>query len=67
VISSLIIPSEAIWKRAAHEMESPLVSALGFSPFTSGSVPSMVMIGYAVLYIAVMLGLAIRLFGQRDL
>jgi Cu-processing system permease protein len=67
IISSLIIPSEAIWKRAAHEMESPLVSALGFSPFTSGSVPSMVMVGYAVLYIGVMLGLAIRLFGRRDL
>jgi ABC-type transport system involved in multi-copper enzyme maturation permease subunit len=67
IISSLIIPSEALWRRAAHTMESPLVSAVGFSPFTSASVPSDLMIGYAVLYAGVMLALAVRKFGQRDL
>lgn len=67
IISSLIIPSEALWKRAAYEMQSPLVQALGFSPFTSGSVPSLMMIGYAVFYAAVALILAIRQFRRRDL
>ncbi|HZD58006.1 MAG TPA: ABC transporter permease [Anaerolineales bacterium] len=67
VISSLIIPSEALWKRAAFEMQSPMVRALGFSPFSSPSVPSPVMIWYAVLYTLLALTLAIRLFSKRDL
>jgi hypothetical protein len=67
ILSSLIIPSEALWKRAANLMESPLVSATGISPFTSASVPSPLMMWYAVLYCIVLLGMAIRLFGRRDL
>jgi Cu-processing system permease protein len=67
VISSLIIPSEALWKRAAFEMQSPMVRALGFSPFSSTSVPSPVMIWYAVFYTLAALWLAIRLFSRRDL
>ena len=67
IISSLIIPSEALWKRAAYEMQSPLVQALGFSPFSSGSVPSPIMIGYAILYASMALLLAIRQFRRRDL
>ena len=67
VITSLIIPSEALWRRAAYEMQSPLVQALGFSPFSSSSVPSPVMIGYAILYATVALLLAVRQFKRRDL
>ncbi len=67
IISSLIIPSEALWKRAAFEMQSPLVSALGFSPFTAASMPSQVMVIYGVVYAALALLLAIRLFNRRDL
>lgn len=67
IISSLIIPSEALWKRAAYEMQSPLVQALGFSPFTSGSVPSNMMIAYAIFYAGMALLLAIRQFRRRDL
>jgi hypothetical protein len=67
IISSLIIPSEALWKRAAYEMQSPLVQALGFSPFTSGSVPSNMMIAYAIFYAGMALLLAVRQFRRRDL
>lgn len=68
IFTSLILPSEALWRRAAYEMRSPLVSAVGFSPFTSGSsVPSGYMVAFAVLYLVVMLALAVRLFGRRDL
>jgi Cu-processing system permease protein len=67
IISSLIIPSEALWKRAAQLMQSPLVSMMGFSPFSSPSVPSPLMIWYALFYITVILGLAIRIFNRRDL
>lgn len=67
IVSSLIIPSEALWKRAAFEMTSPLVKTLGFSPFTSASVPSPAMVIYAGLYVVMMLALAARQFSQRDL
>jgi len=67
ILTSLILPSEAIWKRAAFEMQSPLVAALGVSPFTSSSVPSPLMMGYAALYLLAVLALALRQFKQRDL
>jgi Cu-processing system permease protein len=67
IIASLIIPSEALWKRASHVMQSPVVSAMGFSPFTSGSVPSPLMVWYALIYMIVTLTLAIRIFSRRDL
>jgi len=67
VITSLIMPSEALWKRAAHEIQSPLVSALGVSPFSAGSYPSAIMIMYAILYLVVALALAVKLFNTRDL
>jgi ABC-2 type transport system permease protein len=67
VISSLLMPSEAIWRRAAFEMESPLAGSLPFSPFADISVPSVTMIGYAGVYLLVALAIAIYHFYQRDL
>ena len=67
VITSLIIPSESLWRRAAYEMQSVLSGALGISPFGTVSVPSILMIVYAVLYMVAMLALALRNFSQRDL
>jgi ABC-type transport system involved in multi-copper enzyme maturation permease subunit len=68
ILSSLLMPSEALWKRLAFELQSPLVSALGgFSPFSASSVPSPVMIFYAVFYMLVALFLAMRIFQTRDL
>lgn len=68
IASSLLLPSEALWKRAAFEMRSPVVDVLGFSPFTSGSsVPSPLMVGYAVVYGLLALLLALWGFGRRDL
>lgn len=68
IISSLIMPSEAVWRRAAFEMQSALVRSFGgLSPFSSQSAPSNVMMIYAVLYALGMLLLAMRRFGKRDL
>jgi len=67
IVSSLLFPGEAMWKRAAHELQTPLVKALGVSPFSFQSPPNNVMIGYAAFYAAVVLLLAVRKFGQRDL
>jgi Cu-processing system permease protein len=67
IVSSLLMPSEAMWKRAAFEMQSSLTTMIGMSPFTSTSVPSPAMMVYTVLYIAAMLALALLLFSRRDL
>lgn len=68
VVTSLMLPTEALWKRAAWEMRSPLVDAAGFSPFTSSnSTPSTAMIVYAVVFAVGVLALAVRWFGKRDL
>ncbi len=67
IISSLIIPSEALWKRAAFEMQSPIVAALGFSPFTAASMPSTLMVLYGIVYAILALLLAVSLFNRRDL
>ncbi|MFL7890603.1 MAG: ABC transporter permease [Anaerolineales bacterium] len=67
IVSSLLIPSEALWKRAAYEMQSPIVSALGISPFTAASMPSLLMVIYGMIYAILALLLAVRLFSRRDL
>jgi ABC-type transport system involved in multi-copper enzyme maturation permease subunit len=67
IITSLIIPSEALWRRAAYEMQSPLAGALGMSPFGTVSVPSIAMVVYAGVYLAAALFTAVRVFQDRDL
>ena len=67
IVTSLIIPSEALWRRAAFEMQSPISAALGMSPFGTTSVPSPLMIGYAAIYLALALMTAVSIFKHRDL
>lgn len=67
VVSSLIMPTEAVWRRAAFLMQPPLAGALQFSPFANISVPSGAMVGYAGFYLLVVLALAIHHFQRRDL
>jgi ABC-type transport system involved in multi-copper enzyme maturation permease subunit len=67
IVSSLFMPSEALWKRAAYEMQSSVSAMIGMSPFASTSVPSPAMIVYAVFYVAVIMALALRRFSRRDL
>ncbi len=66
ITTSLIIPSESLWRRAAFEMQTPVTGTFG-SPFTSISVPSPLMIGYAFVYLIVVLFIAVRIFQSRDL
>jgi Cu-processing system permease protein len=67
IITSLIIPSEALWRRAAYEMQSVLSGVLGISPFGTISVPSILMIVYSVVYLVVVMVVALRTFDRRDL
>jgi ABC-type transport system involved in multi-copper enzyme maturation permease subunit len=67
IVTSLIIPTEALWRRAAYEMQTPLSSALGFSPFAAFSVPSLLMVLYALIYLGVVLAMAVNTFKHRDI
>jgi Cu-processing system permease protein len=67
IVSSLIMPTEALWRRAAALMQPSSLTGLFNSPFVSTSVPSPAMVGYAVIYAAVALGAAVWVFQQRDL
>jgi ABC-type transport system involved in multi-copper enzyme maturation permease subunit len=68
ILSSLLMPSEALWKRAAFEMQTALAEAVAPNPFMSFlSVPSMAMVAYGVFYAAVALTLAVWSFRRRDL
>lgn len=68
ILSSLLIPSEALWKRAAFEMRTALADAVPPNPFFSSiSVPSLAMVAYGVCYAAAALALAVYSFSRRDL
>ncbi len=66
IVTSLLIPSESLWRRAAFEMQTPLTGTFG-SPFNTTSVPSPLMMGYAFLYLILVLVMAVRIFQSRDL
>jgi Cu-processing system permease protein len=67
IVTSLLFPTEAIWRRATFEMQSVLATVLQMSPFTTRSVPSLLMVVYAVLYLLIALAVAVRIFQNRDL
>lgn len=67
ILSSLIMPSDALWRRAAFKFQPPLLGSIGASPFTSSLVPSTAMVVYSALYALLALLLAQVLFSRRDL
>jgi len=67
ILSSLLVPSEAIWKMAADGMQPALADVLRAGPFSVVNPPSQAMLVYALLYTAGVIALAVYLFGSRDL
>jgi Cu-processing system permease protein len=66
IITSLLMPVEALWRRASYLMQPPIMSSIP-TPFSGTSPPSQAMVIYAALYVAAALGLAMRVFSRRDL
>mgnify|MGYP005847937845 FL=1 len=66
IITSLLLPVEALWRRVAYLMQPPLANTLP-GPFSTTSVPSEAMVIYAGVYATIALLLAMHSFGQRDL
>lgn len=68
ILTSLIMPTEILWKKASALFEPGLVSGFEFAgPFSVSSQPSDLMIAYAVVYIVILMLLALWLFSTRDL
>lgn len=69
IFSSLLMPTEALFRRAAYDMTSPTAQALGlsFGPTFVISVPSPAMVTYALIYLVVLLMLGVWQFSRRDL
>jgi len=67
IITSLILPSEALWRRGAYLMQPALIRGLPTNPFGTASVPSPAMVIYAAIYVVILLGGALRIFSRRDL
>lgn len=67
IITSLIVPTEAMWQLAAYSMQPPLMRDIAITPFSITSVPSMSMVVWAIVYSLVALVIALRQFRTRDL
>jgi ABC-type transport system involved in multi-copper enzyme maturation permease subunit len=66
VITSLLLPVEALWRRATFLMQPALLRNIP-SPFSTTSVPSPAFVAYAIGYALLALLVALRVFGRRDL
>jgi len=64
---SLVSPADAMYRRAAHELQPSAAAGIQLTPFTPLSVPSVAMIVWALAFVLVTLLLAIRTFRHRPL
>jgi hypothetical protein len=68
IVTSLIMPTEVLWRKATSILEPESVAGLEFAtPFSIGSEPSDLMIIYSVFYVVALVAVAIWLFANRDL
>lgn len=68
IVTSLIMPTEILWRKATAILEPQLVTGLEFTgPFSIGSQPSDLMILYAAIYVVTLVAASVWLFANRDL
>ncbi len=67
IVTSLVIPGEAMWKRAAYLLQPPFMRELSLTPFSAASAPSEAMVFYVIAYTVVALLVAMWSFQKRDL
>jgi Cu-processing system permease protein len=67
VVSSLLLPVEALWRMTANQMEPAYLGNFNLTPFSLGAEPSAAMAVYSAVYVVGMLLLAMRAFSRRDL
>lgn len=67
ILASLLVPTEALWQLAAYNMQPSLMRDMTLTPFSPASVPSNMMIVWAVGYTVIVLMWGIWSFRTRDL
>lgn len=67
IITSLLVPTEALWQLAAYNMQPALMRDLTITPLSPISVPSNLMIVWAAGYIFLIMLLGLWSFRTRDL
>lgn len=66
-VASLLLPTEALWQRAAYVMQPSLMRDLTLTPLSPASVPSLAMVWWALLHVGCVLALAVRWYAKREL
>ena len=69
IATSILLPSRAMWELASSQLaaDTSAASAFAAGPFGSFNPPSAWMLLVGAVYLAAMLGLALRTFGRRDI
>jgi len=66
-VISLASPVDALWRRAIHVLEPPVMSQVLLTPFSAISVPTAAMVWWAVAYAIVAISIAVVRFERRAL
>ncbi len=67
IVSSLLMPTETLWRKATTLFDSGVTGGLEFAgPFSVTAQPSNVMIVYSIVYVVALMALALWLFTRRD-
>ena len=66
-VASLIMPTEALYQRAAYFMQPSMMRDLHMTPFATASLPSEAMVWWAVGYAVAAVWLGVHAFGKRAL
>lgn len=66
-VVSLVSPADAMWRRAAYELQPITAVIFDAGPFGVASVPSAAMIGWTVLFVIAVLAFAAWQFRRRPL
>ncbi len=68
IVSSLIMPADALWKKAvAYFQANSPTTPFELGPFATITEPSTLMVVYAVIYLVILLIFALWSFSRRDL
>jgi Cu-processing system permease protein len=67
IVVSLISPADSLWRLGAYHLQPALVRDLGPAVFTSAAVATPLMVWWAGAFTVLMLVVAVRSFGKRQL
>jgi ABC-type transport system involved in multi-copper enzyme maturation permease subunit len=64
---SLVVPTDALWRLAMYVLQPVAIAQRQLGPFSSGSVPSLAMVWWAMAYTLCVFAIAARWFQRRPL